>query len=151
MEWLVRLQSLNITGPLFLGGDNFKGSLAKFASVLWKHQVVLLEGKIALILFWTWQVRTDDLISPFFFFLQQARIWHRHPISWLPTGCYPEPLCCTVVAHYSFLYCRAPDMCLTLVAPGDWAISSGGTFLGAVRCIGQGPDGTKGLNARWEV
>jgi len=22
---------------------------------------------------------------------QQARIWHRLPISWLPTGCYPEP------------------------------------------------------------
>ncbi|XP_054644064.1 cyclin-T2-like isoform X2 [Dunckerocampus dactyliophorus] len=21
----------------------------------------------------------------------QARIWHRHPISWLPTGCYPAP------------------------------------------------------------
>lgn len=22
---------------------------------------------------------------------QQARIWHRLPISWLPTGCYPVP------------------------------------------------------------
>ncbi|XP_025759901.1 cyclin-T2 isoform X7 [Oreochromis niloticus] len=33
----------------------------------------------------------------------QARIWHRLPISWLPTGCYPAPLCCTLTAHHSFL------------------------------------------------
>lgn len=39
-------------------------------------------------------------------------------------------------------------MCLTLVATGDWAIYSGGTFLFAVRCIVQGPDGTEGLNAQ---
>lgn len=101
--------------------------------------------------------------SFFVFFPQQARIWHRLPISWLPTGCYPEPHLLHSDCTLQLPLLQVPlKVSNTLNAPVVfgmprnsqkregllWAVPAPV----AVRCIVRGITvGTKGLNAHCEV